>query len=310
MITAAPDILAARSQSEGAIVQSLHDACRKDHVAKVRSLISLERVSVDARSDQGLTPLMTAIRYGSTGSFHLLIDFDADIEAPMDIEHRTLVQPQLDFEDSIQEGCRPLFLAALNSRELMTEILLKKGASKEATTNQGITPLHAAAIKTNTEVVRILLRYGCDIEAETEGNFTPLIYAANRSRTSIARVLLSKGADIEARKSFGMTALHEAIWVRDESMVRLLLECGANCESQADSMPNTSFHGMTALHFAAALGYVDLVTMLLRSGAHVEQESGEGLTALTIARNMSHEHVVTIIENWKRVRMDCSLYTP
>lgn len=278
-------------------VSALHDACRRDDIASLQDLISSRSVSVDARSDKGMTPLITTIEHGNRQSFHFLLSSNADIEASVDTECLRLTQHGVcGLQNPIQEGCRPLFLACLKGRESMVEILLKKGAVKEAKTDQGITPLLAAIRCEHLGVIDILLSHGCDIDAAT--SFTPLIYAAHFGCSSSVGLLLDRGASVEAKNESGMTALLEATRCRRYMVARMLLEKAADIESTAARFDDLT--EPTALHIAAARGYHEMAYLLLKHGARADAETAEGLTALDIVRGRCDDRMIRIMDRWTR----------
>ena len=96
----------------------------------------------------------------------------------------------------------------------MVELLLKYGASIEATTESGLTPLHVASFMGCMNIVIFLIQHQASFhltaiptnhlvqaspdEATVRGE-TPLHLAARANQTDIIRILLRNGAKVDAR---------------------------------------------------------------------------------------------------------------
>lgn len=87
----------------------------------------------------------------------------------------------------------------------LAELLLKRGASPNATTKTGQTPLHVAVLADEPALVECLLRAGADPNAATERGQTPLHWATIRRRAWHIRRLLSAGADTNVPDIDGRT---------------------------------------------------------------------------------------------------------
>ena len=81
----------------------------------------------------------------------------------------------------------------------MIELLLRYGASIEATTESGLTPLHVAAFMGHTQIVTYLLENGANTESPTIRGETALHLAARANQTEIMRLLLRSGAKVDAK---------------------------------------------------------------------------------------------------------------
>ncbi len=81
----------------------------------------------------------------------------------------------------------------------MVELLLKYGASIEATTESGLTPLHVAAFMGCMNIVIYLIQHQASPDEATVRGETPLHLAARANQTDIIRILLRNGAKVDAR---------------------------------------------------------------------------------------------------------------
>ena len=128
----------------------------------------------DESSDDGITPLMWAARYGATHSMAALLDAGADANA-RDHNNRWT----------------PLLHAVHKQRPQAVRLLLERGAEADAAAPGGLTPLLMAAADTDPSTVEVLLEYGANPRAEGPGGATPLTQAVSGgAMTDIDRPLL------------------------------------------------------------------------------------------------------------------------
>lgn len=144
-----------------------------------------------------------------------------------------------------------------------------------------------AATKGATGTVKSLLGEGVEPNVRNAVGWTPLMLAAAERHADTVAVLLEAGADPNATNTLGRTALMFASIYGQDTIVRLLLERNA----KPNMVPN-DHSGWTALMAAAARGHADTVSLLLRHGADPTIKSKDGKTAIDLAREHGHSHVV------------------
>jgi len=107
---------------------------------------------VNAKDDNGWTPLHFAVYYGHKEIVELLITKGAEVNA----------------KDN--NGWTPLHLAAENGRKQVAELLIANGADVNAKDNNGWTPLHLAVDGGHTETADLLRKHrgktGEELKAE------------------------------------------------------------------------------------------------------------------------------------------------
>ena len=108
------------------------------------------------------------------------------------------------------------------------------------------------------------------------------------------RRALDKGANPDQTDQDGESLLEIAASKGKFRMVRLLLHYGANPD-----LPDIS--GKTPLYRAAQNGHAEIVRLLLARGADPNRTDGEG-TAMDWAIANRHRAIVTLLENWTRIR--------
>ena len=86
------------------------------------------------------------------------------------------------------------------------ELLLKYGASIEATTESGLTPLHVASFMGCMNIVIYLIQHQASPDEATVRGETPLHLAARANQTDIIRILLRNGAQVDARARVSLFA--------------------------------------------------------------------------------------------------------
>ena len=197
---------------------------------------------IEARDNNGDTPLLCAANYGHKDVVEILLKNKARIEAT----------------DRVRGT--PLHNAAMCGSKAVVEILLANGAQIEAADKEGGTPLHNAAMCGHKDVVVILLANGAQIEAADKEGGTPLHNAAMCGHKDVVVILLANGARIEATDRVRGTPLHNAAMCGHKAVVAILLANGAQIEAKDKG-------GDTPSHLAAWNGRKDVLELLLIKNA-------------------------------------------
>jgi ankyrin repeat protein len=174
-------------------------AVKNGKLDRVKELIDQEGANVNARDDEGATPLHWAGRFGDEAIAELLIKNNADVRA------------------ETKGGSTPLHWASHPHDEVtdkaaldVVTLLVENGADVRARTKKEkdySTPLHSAALAGRKEVAEFLISKGADVNAHTSrraGNRNPLHYAAMRGDKGIVELLIDQGA-YSFRNSLGET---------------------------------------------------------------------------------------------------------
>ncbi|KAI5925521.1 ankyrin repeat-containing domain protein [Camillea tinctor] len=275
------------------------------HLAALGAIQTLveKGVNIDARDQQGLTPLWRRAFQGSLESVKELI------------KHRP--NPEL---ERTRDGWTPLH-AAYNNPEI-TKILVEKGANPNAVDKRGYTPLFfAARDRKGEETIKALLGSGADLHWKLEGGETALHIAAEYGRLPVVQFLVENGIDANAAMHDGTTPLHiAAVYNRPKIVEYLLNQHGnPNANSKRFGTPlmiaswrgcilttemlikagaevnatNKTLPYSTALQAAAQSGADNVIEKLLKSGADVNITGGVYGSALLAAIERSNLNIVS-----------------
>ena len=188
---------------------NLLTAVRSGAAGIVEKLIAEAPDLVNARDQEGSTPLHHAAGFGSTATIKLLLDKGADVNA------------------ANRRKSTPLFWAIHD--EAKVRLLLERGADINAKTVDGLTLMYQAAAMGNaTSLLRLLLDKGASADTRTLVGTTPLMIAAGRANLEVMGLLLEQKADVNARNSAGTTPLMNAASTGDPRAIRMLLQKGAD----------------------------------------------------------------------------------
>ncbi len=284
---------------------ALHNAARGGHNIMAKFYVNMGS-DVNARDEQGRTPLYLAIESGHQGIVKQLLEMPAvdinipnkDGVTPLHIatykgEHgivkRLLLMPALKKLIEDKDKVTPLHLAATYGHSEIVKTFLANGM-KNHPDKWGFTPLHRAAEKGHETIVQQLLHLSnVNVNSFTIDGITPLHWAAFHGREKIVDILLSTlGININARDINDSTPLHMAIHNGHENVVKtLLLTYGIDvnaCVKRGVTKQKVEVHQWTPLHIAVSSGHEGIVKLLLRTpGVDVNAASQEGLTPLDIA---------------------------
>lgn len=197
------------SLSSGAIQprtreDSLFKASSKGEVNEVIRLLD-EGTHVDAREQEGETPLMYASTAGRTDVVKVLLDRGASINAVSNNGETALVR-------------------AIRVRQHdMVALLLNRGADVEKSADAQGTTLMAASGADEPKIIELLLTSGANVNAVDSEGYTALSYAVSRRASAAAvRLLLAAGADTSIRNIKSETALMIAKKNGDQAIINLL----------------------------------------------------------------------------------------
>lgn len=241
------------------------------------------QVSVDVKTECGLTPLHVATLFGQSEVAQLLLSSGADVS----------------LTDS--EGNTALHMAAFLGRTDIVCLLLDAEADPELRNHLGFSSLDNVAITWNAALkdsyhhVERVLKTKLDLEQlradrtkilrllASESAIPPdrvpsvsLWRAAMTGNTAAVEQHIRAGTDINAKEDLsGSTPLVVATTFGKVEVVRILIEAGADLEARNNS-------GGTALHVGCFCCQPEAVELLLNAGADQGQRNNWQLTPLQV----------------------------
>ena len=224
----------------------IHDLVAQGDLEPVRELLAEDPGQLNARAEDGSTPLHAAAYGGHAELVELLLARGASVDA------------------TTVNGSTPLHGAAYGGHVDCARRLMDAGADPMTPNSSGYTPFHGAAAGGSVEAVKLFLDSGVDINAQKHGGATALIIAALGDHYELTEWLLKRGADTEIRDNYGRTPLLLVARERGNvPMARLLLDNGAEIDALDRGHD-------TPLMLAAWRGFRDLVNLLIERGADVQ----------------------------------------
>jgi len=180
-------------------------------------------------------------------------------------------------------------------------LLLAHGA--DASQSQGrplfnADPLFLAAYGGNADVLPDLLKAGASLNGEMTligtSNSDAISGAVRHGYLDVADTLVKLGAPVD-RTDARITPLVKAVLGDQVEMARFLISKGADVN-------HVYGNGMTPLLYASSIdfGSPAMIDMLLKAGARTDMKTKDGKTALYLARQYKHTHLIPALESQAR----------
>lgn len=221
----------------------LHAALGRTNVdLTMVDLLITNGANVNAASDRGVTPLISAVQWGHLGAVELLLSKGADVNA------------------ATTNGYTALMIAAGDDNVEAVKSLLKAKPNLNARGGKlGQTALELAVALDHTNVLEVLR------QAENVAASGPLVFPIPYEERERARLKLGQTGLEFTPDDF----IRKAVWNNDSVAVKLFLDAGmdVNC-----TIPNRDGGTWTALAFAAERGNPELVKLLLSRSAKITTE--------------------------------------
>ena len=191
-------------------------AIRGGDLAAVQRMLAAEPDLARAKSDQGVSPLLTAVYSGRQEIRDLLLS----LKIPLDLHEAAATgnlervhqfingNPQRAKEYSA-DGFPVIALAAVFGHFPLVRYLFENGAEINAAAINGTeyNALTGAAASGHPEIVAWLLENGADANYRYGAGYSPSITAAANGHLEILKKLVEHGADLQARTTDGKSAL-------------------------------------------------------------------------------------------------------
>ena len=269
---------------------NLHQAAYDGTVDTIMTLIA-QGAQIDAKDNDGNTPLYAAAAANRKKNVKLLIKMGADAQA--DLYHaakqgdatavKALIKAGANAKDALKNA------ATLGDTNTVQKILQTNVKIKRE--DAGRTPLHCAALKGHgTTVLALINAKKSAVHAKDKHDWTPLHYAAQNGHVDVVRLLIANNAKIDAKDIQGARPLHYAALKGHVDVVRLLIANNAKIDAK-------DIQGARPLHYAALKGHVDVATLLIANNATVDIKDKHGNTPLYAAAAAGHKDAVKTLIN-------------
>ncbi|KAM0247206.1 hypothetical protein ACHAP5_004288 [Fusarium lateritium] len=216
-----------------------------------------------------------------------------------------------------------LYEATDNESERIIELLLRYGASANATGEEYGNALTAAAYDGTIDIIKMLLDAGADINSP---DGWALQHAAGEGHVDVVNLLLERGANVNACSSHSNmpqgTALQAAVESGQSDIVDILLEHGADpnlgggefthpiiaaaskgeeaifkklLDAKVDVTVEGGEYMSTPLTYAAIYLPTDSIRLILDAGADINHVDNEGDTALIVTAGLGDHETVRLL---------------
>jgi ankyrin repeat protein len=245
----------------------IHVAAAAGDAERVQTMLESDARLVDARDDDGRSPLHIAAIKGHLRVAEVLLNHGAAVDAV----HRFAACPWCQVSRG-DDTATPLLYAVEAGHGELAALLVTHQANAAWQSLRGASVLGEAVAREDTAILENLIAHGIDVPATDQQGSTLLERAIKDHQLGSVKVLLSAGARVNVKRLGGRTVLHFAAQGGQAETVELLLRHGADARATADD-------GRTPLH-VAALGCVEV---LLAHGADVNAKDGAGRTPISYA---------------------------
>ncbi len=292
-------VLSASAQS-----QAIFELLRKGDAPAVKALVEKTPQLVDARDQDGDTPLHYAAVGADAGLIDVLVGHGARLEAVNAAGKTPLhLAAENDRREAVAELLKKgaglgskdaqdrtaLILCARERGQAATgRLLIEAGADVNALDRFGDSALNLAAWRGKAELVDLLLEKGAKVPADRQKWWTVLSSATSQGLANLFRCMTDTVQDLKASESPSFSLLNEAARGGSAEIVEMLLEKGFG-PAHVDRL------GWTPLHYAALFGRTEAARKLVERGAGLDIRTIMGQTPYNVARERKMADVARLL---------------
>lgn len=186
---------------------------------KFKELLGANPSLASAKSERGLSAIMTAIYSGRTAMRDLLLarGIALELHEAAAAGHLAKVKELVEKDPALAKGYSPdgfpvFALAAFFGHREIAEYLFTKGVdvNAAATNGTGYNALTGAVASGHAQIAAWLLQNGANPNYRYAAGYSPLLTAAVNGHLEIVKMLLEHGADLHAKTNDGKSALNIA----------------------------------------------------------------------------------------------------
>ncbi|CAM9522594.1 unnamed protein product, partial [Choristocarpus tenellus] len=266
-------------QSEGALLAA-------------KFLVEIGGVDIEARDEEGMTPLALAARHGRGRMVEALLRAGANMEA---VDVRGYTPACWAAAGGYSTILRALLFAAADGYLVGKDRHQSAGADPDHMAEGCDTPAILAARGGHLSALAMLEDAGADLDKPNSKGTTPLITASREGHSAALAFLAGlSGIDVNRRDSSdGMTALAAATFQGHTACVRVLISRGAN------PLLNT-LDGRTPTYLAASQGHLPALRSLLEAfgpgkAKEARRRDAGGCTPIMLAAANGHLDCLVVL---------------
>jgi ankyrin repeat protein len=191
-------------------------AIRGGDLAAVQRMLVAEPDLARAKSEQGVSPLLTAVYSGRNEIRDLLLSLNTPLDlheaaatGSLERVHQFIDNNPQRAKEYSTDGFPVIALAAVFGQSQVVHYLFENGADVNAAAinGTGYNALTGAVASGHSEIVTWLLANGADANYRYGAGYSPSITAAANGHLEILKKLVEHGADLQAQTNDGKTAL-------------------------------------------------------------------------------------------------------
>jgi len=261
-------------------------------VRSITNKFATSKADLEARDNEGNTPLLIAARTGTHDVFDWLLKLGADLDATNNVGQTPRILTARNADPFSIMGQRSaetdIFQAVREGNIDAATRLLNADPHLANQTNQlsRQTPLHLAVDLCKTNMIALLEAHGAKWDE---------ILAVRAGRADALQAILKANPSAITTTDFGKGPIHFAAANGDVAIVRMLIE--ANCDIQA-----VDFWGLTALGRAQLNHHDEVRELLLQHGARNNFFDAVYTHDLkTVATMLAQDHTLTTLRTQKNL---------
>lgn len=288
---------------------ALHYAMQNSDIKVAQLLLENGAADIEARNDNGKTPLYLAVKFERVDFVRYLLSRAANVNVITRNQstplysalincNEELVRILLDSKASTDVKNKyseePLFFVLRvigkgESRLRFVELLLDNGSvNLENCDRHSSTPLHIAVQNKDEELATLLINRGCRIDTKNRFDMSPLMLAVCMNMVGLATLLLKRGANVnELFKQSSI--LEDVVMRRNVELVQLLLDF--NADVNAGSTSNSPVFAATKHR------HTNIMEMLINKGADINRKDKKGRTPLMRSIELKNYAMMVLLIN-------------